>query len=61
MAKKEGVRRIVIIDKLIVLIGIKSCRLILTAITAGASRVATDQLCMLAVAITPAGLMELVR
>jgi hypothetical protein len=38
-----------------------SCRLILTAITAGASRVATGQLCTLAVAITPAGLMELVR
>jgi hypothetical protein len=38
-----------------------SCRLITTAITAGASRVATGQLCLLAVAITPAGLMELVR
>src|SRR6266487_2118515 len=37
------------------------CRLIATAITAGASRVAAGQLCMLAVAITPAGLMELVR
>jgi len=35
--------------------------LIAEAITAGASRVATGQLCMLAVAITPAGLMELVR
>ncbi len=37
------------------------CRLIASAITAGASRVATGQLCLLAVAITPAGLMELVR
>ena len=37
------------------------CRLITSAITAGASRVATGQLCMSAVAITPAGLMELVR
>jgi hypothetical protein len=35
--------------------------LIAEAITAGASRVATGQLCMLAVAITPAGLMKLVR
>ena len=35
--------------------------MILLAITAGASRVATGQLCMFAVAITPAGLMELVR
>src|SRR5438445_7135586 len=34
---------------------------IASAITAGASRVATGQLCLLAVAITPAGLMELVR
>ena len=35
--------------------------MIASAITAGASRVATGQLCLLAVAITPAGLMELVR
>jgi hypothetical protein len=35
--------------------------LIAEAITAGASRVAAGQLYMLAVAITPAGLMVLVR
>jgi hypothetical protein len=35
--------------------------LIAEAITVGASRVAAGQLCMLAVAITPAGLMGLVR
>jgi hypothetical protein len=35
--------------------------LIAEAITAGASRVATGQLCLHAVAITPAGPMELVR
>ncbi|HTM36712.1 MAG TPA: hypothetical protein VL156_08190 [Terriglobales bacterium] len=35
--------------------------MITTVITAGASRVAAGQLCLLAVAITPAGLMVLVR
>ena len=38
-----------------------SCRLIASAITPGASHVAAGQLCMLAVAITPAGLMGFVR
>src|SRR5437870_9519111 len=38
-----------------------SCQLISTAITAGASRVASGLLCLHAVAITPAGSMELVR
>ncbi len=38
-----------------------SCQLTATAITAGASRVAAGRLCMLAVAITPAGLMGFVR
>src|SRR5438034_8453998 len=42
-------------------LSLASCQLIASAITAGASRVATGQLCLLAVAITPAGLMELVR
>ena len=42
-------------------LSLASCRLIRTAITAGASRVAPGQLCLHAVAITPAGLMELVR
>jgi len=37
------------------------CRLIASAITAGASRVAAGQPCLLVVAITPAGLMVLVR
>jgi hypothetical protein len=35
--------------------------LIAKAITVGASRVAAGQLCLLAVAITPAGLMVIVR
>jgi integrase len=38
-----------------------SCQLIPTAITAGASRVASGLLCVHAIAITPAGWMELVR
>jgi hypothetical protein len=38
-----------------------SYRLIPTAITAGASRVASGLLCLHAIAITPAGPMELVR
>jgi len=38
-----------------------SCQLIRTAITAGTSRVAYGPLCLHAVAITPAGRMELVR
>ena len=38
-----------------------SCRLIPTAITAGASRVASGPLCLHAVANTPAGSMETVR
>jgi hypothetical protein len=38
-----------------------SCQLISTAITAGASRVASGLLCLHAVAITPAGSMKLVR
>ena len=37
-----------------------SCQLIPTAITAGASRVASGLLCVPAIAITPASLMELV-
>ncbi|HKU26415.1 MAG TPA: hypothetical protein VJQ54_13155, partial [Candidatus Sulfotelmatobacter sp.] len=42
-------------------LSLTSCRLIAKAITAGASRVASGLLCRHAVAITPAGLMELVR
>src|SRR5215472_9918115 len=42
-------------------LSLTSCQLISTAITAGVSRVAAGQLCLLAVAITPAGLMVLVR
>ena len=38
-----------------------SCQLIPTAITAGASPVAPDPLCLHAVATTPAGSMELIR
>jgi hypothetical protein len=38
-----------------------SCQLILTAITAGASRVASGLLCVHAIAITPAGSMEPAR
>ena len=38
-----------------------SCQLIVTAITAGASRVTCGPLCLHAVANTPAGLMEFVR
>ena len=38
-----------------------SCQLITPAITAGVSRVASGLLCLHAVAITPAGLMELIR
>src|ERR1700747_3523577 len=38
-----------------------SCQLIDTTITAGASRVASGLLCVHAIAITPAGSMELVR
>jgi hypothetical protein len=42
-------------------LSLTSCRLIRTAITAGTSRVAHGPLCLHAVAITPAGLMEFVR
>src|SRR6266571_163090 len=42
-------------------LSLTSCQLILTAITAGASRVASGLLCLHAVAITPAGSMKLVR
>src|SRR5437867_4091036 len=42
-------------------LSLTSCQLILTAITAGASRVASGLLCVHAIAITPAGSMELVR
>ena len=38
-----------------------SCQLIPTAITAGASRVAPDPVCLHAVATTPAGSMRLIR
>ena len=42
-------------------VALASCRLIPTAITAGASRVASGLLCLHAIAITPAGPTELVR
>src|SRR5207247_9451440 len=42
-------------------LALASCQLILIAITAGASRVASDPLCLHAVATTPAGPMELIR
>jgi len=42
-------------------LSLTSCQLIRTAITAGTSRVAYGPLCLHAVAITPAGLMEFVR
>jgi hypothetical protein len=42
-------------------LSLASCQLIPTAITAGASRVASGLLCVHAVAITPAGSMEHVR
>src|ERR1700736_2274513 len=42
-------------------LSLASCQLIDTMITAGASRVASGLLCVHAVAITPAGSMELVR
>ncbi len=42
-------------------LALASCQLILTAITAGASRVASDPLCLHAVATTPAGSMEPIR
>ena|SRR6516162_2647227 len=42
-------------------LSLTSCRLICTAITAGVSRVASGLLCLHAVALTPAGPMELVR
>src|ERR1017187_7057781 len=42
-------------------LSLASCRLIPTAITAGASRVASGLLCLHAIAITPAGSMKLVR
>ena len=42
-------------------LSLASCQLIDTAITAGASRVASGLLCVHAIAITPAGSMELVR
>jgi hypothetical protein len=42
-------------------LALASCQLIPTAITAGASCVAPDPLCLHAVATTPAGPMELIR
>ena len=42
-------------------LSLASCQLIPTAISAGASHVASGLLCVHAVAITPAGSMELVR
>jgi hypothetical protein len=42
-------------------LSLTSCELIPTAITAGAFRVASGLLCLHAIAITPAGPMELVR
>src|ERR1700736_1267329 len=42
-------------------LSLASCQLIDTVITAGASRVASGLLCVHAIAITPAGPMELVR
>src|SRR6202011_3902678 len=42
-------------------LSLASCQLITTAITAGASPVASGLLCVHAIAITPAGSMELVR
>jgi hypothetical protein len=42
-------------------LSLTSCQLIRTAITAGASRVASGLLCVHAIAITPAGLMEPIR
>src|ERR1035438_2603596 len=42
-------------------LSLASCQLIPTAITAGASRVASGLLCIHAIAITPAGPMKLVR
>ena len=42
-------------------LSLTSCQLIPTAITVGVSRVASGLLCLHAVAITPAGPMELVR
>src|SRR5206468_1911221 len=42
-------------------LSLASCQLIPTAITAGASRVASGLLCLHAIAITPAGSIELVR
>ena len=42
-------------------LALASCQLILIAITAGASRVASDPLCLHAVATTPAGPMEGIR
>jgi hypothetical protein len=42
-------------------LSLTSCQLTLTAITARASRVASGLLCVHAVAITPAGSMELIR
>src|SRR4029077_13813889 len=42
-------------------LSLASCQLIPTATTAGASRVASGLLCVHAIAITPAGSMELVR
>ena len=42
-------------------LSLASCQLIDTTITAGASRVTSGLLCVHAIAITPAGSMELVR
>jgi hypothetical protein len=49
------------LDWLSVMSTLASCQLILTAISAGASRVASGLLGVHAIAITPAGSMELVR
>src|ERR1035437_3041197 len=42
-------------------LSLASCQLIATAITAGASPLASGLLCLHAVAITPAGSMDLIR
>src|ERR1035437_8993710 len=42
-------------------LALATCQLTPTAITAGASRVASDPLCLHAVATTPVGSMELIR
>src|SRR4029077_8663915 len=42
-------------------LSLASCQLVTTTTTAGASRVAAGSFCFYAVAITPAGLIELIR